>query len=50
MPYLRDRVVILRSVPFREHDRMIVMFGWQHGLMERSGAGRALRAPNRRDI
>ncbi|GMU25876.1 DNA repair protein RecO [Patescibacteria group bacterium] len=42
MPYLRDRVVILRSVPFREHDRMIVMFGWQHGLMEAVARGSGL--------
>ena len=39
MPYLRDRAIILRSTPFREHDRKVVMFGAQHGLMEAVARG-----------
>jgi DNA repair protein RecO (recombination protein O) len=44
MSYLRDRVVILRSESFREHDRRIVMFGREHGLLEAvaRGAGSAV--------
>lgn len=42
MSYLRDRAVILRSIPFREHDRMIVMFGLSHGLMEAIARGSGL--------
>jgi len=39
MPYLRDRVFILKSEPFREHDRRIVCFGKQHGLIEAVARG-----------
>jgi DNA repair protein RecO len=39
MPYLRDRAIILRSESFREHDRRIVMFGLNHGLMEAVARG-----------
>lgn len=39
MPYLRDRAIILRSETFREHDRRIVMFGIQHGLIEAVARG-----------
>ncbi len=39
MPYLRDRAIILRSDPFREHDRKVVMFGMQHGLLEAVARG-----------
>lgn len=37
--YLRDHVVILRSDPFREHDRRLVMFGESHGLLEAVARG-----------
>ncbi len=39
MPYLRDRVFILKSEPFREHDRRVVCFGQQHGLIEAVARG-----------
>lgn len=39
MPYIRDRAIILRSDPFREHDRRVVMFGMQHGLLEAVARG-----------
>jgi len=33
VPYLRDRVFILKKEPFREQDRRIVMYGREHGLL-----------------
>jgi DNA repair protein RecO (recombination protein O) len=39
MTYLRDRAVVLRSEPFREHDRRVVLFGLQHGLLEAVARG-----------
>ena len=39
MPYLRDRAIVLRSDAFREHDRRIVLFGEQHGLLEAVARG-----------
>lgn len=39
MSYIRDRVIILKSEPFREHDRRIVMFGRSHGLLEAVARG-----------
>jgi DNA repair protein RecO (recombination protein O) len=39
MSYIRDRAIILRSTPFREHDRRIVLFGRQHGLLEAVARG-----------
>lgn len=39
MSYVRDRVIILRTTPFREHDRKVVMFGAQHGLLEAVARG-----------
>lgn len=33
MPYLRDRVIVLKKEPFREHDRRYVMYGREHGLL-----------------
>jgi len=42
MTYIRDRAIILKSVPFREHDRMIVCFGRSHGLMESVARGSGL--------
>ena len=40
--YLRDHVVILKSEPFREHDRRLVMYGESYGLIEAVARG-ALR-------
>ena len=39
MPYIRDRVIVLRSESFREHDRRIVMFGLGHGLLSAVARG-----------
>jgi DNA repair protein RecO (recombination protein O) len=39
MPYLRDRAIVLRSDAFREHDRRLVLFGVQHGLLEAVARG-----------
>jgi DNA repair protein RecO len=39
MPYLRDRAIVLRSEAFREHDRRLVLFGQQHGLLEAVARG-----------
>lgn len=39
MPYLRDRAVVLRNEPFKEHDRKIVLFGIEHGLLEAVARG-----------
>lgn len=39
MPYLRDRAIVLRSDAFREHDRRLVLFGQQHGLLEAVARG-----------
>lgn len=39
MPYLRDRAIVLRSEAFREHDRRLVLFGVQHGLLEAVARG-----------
>ena len=39
MSYLRDRAVVLRSQAFREHDRRLVLFGRQHGLIEAVARG-----------
>lgn len=33
MPYLRDRVIVLKKEPFREQDRRYVMYGREHGLL-----------------
>jgi|SRR5688572_3747245 len=33
MPYLRDRVFVLKNEPFREHDARIVMYGREHGKL-----------------
>lgn len=41
--YLRDRVIILKSEPFREHDRRLVMFGESHGLLEAVARGASKR-------
>ncbi|HWR00165.1 MAG TPA: DNA repair protein RecO [Candidatus Methylomirabilis sp.] len=39
MPYLRDRAIVLRNEPFREHDRKVVLYGVQHGLLEAVARG-----------
>ncbi|MBD3251500.1 DNA repair protein RecO, partial [Candidatus Uhrbacteria bacterium] len=39
MSYLRDRAVILKAEPFREHDRRLVLFGRSHGLLEAVARG-----------
>src|SRR5260221_1125377 len=33
MPYLRDRVIVLKKEPYREQDRRYVMYGREHGLI-----------------
>lgn len=33
MAYLRDRVFVLKSEPYREHDTRIVMYGREHGKL-----------------
>jgi len=43
MAYLRDRAVVLRSTAFREHDRRIVLFGVEHGLIEAVARGASSR-------
>lgn len=37
--YLRDRVIILKSEPFREHDRRLVMFGVSYGRLDAVARG-----------
>lgn len=37
--YLRDRVIILKSEPFREHDRRIAMFGVSYGRLDAVARG-----------
>ncbi|OGL79240.1 DNA repair protein RecO [Candidatus Uhrbacteria bacterium RIFCSPHIGHO2_12_FULL_60_25] len=39
MPYLRDRAIVLRNEPFKEHDRKVVLFGIEHGLLEAVARG-----------
>lgn len=43
MSYIRDHAIILRSVPFREQDRMITLFGRSHGLLEAVARGVGVR-------
>lgn len=33
MSYIRDRVIVLKKEPFRDHDRRYVLFGREHGLI-----------------
>jgi DNA repair protein RecO (recombination protein O) len=33
MAYLRDRVFVLKSEPFREHDARVIMYGREHGKL-----------------
>lgn len=39
MPYVRDRAIVLRNEPFKEHDRKVVLFGREHGLLEAVARG-----------
>jgi DNA repair protein RecO len=39
MSYIRDRAIVLKCEPFREHDRRIVLFGRSHGLIEAVARG-----------
>jgi DNA repair protein RecO len=39
MSYLRDRAIVLKCEPFREHDRRVVLFGRSHGLIEAVARG-----------
>lgn len=41
MPYIRDRVVVLKKEPFREQDRRYVMYGRAHGLLTAVARGSA---------
>lgn len=43
MPYLRDRVIVLKKEPFREQDRRYTMFGREHGFMVAVARGSALK-------
>lgn len=42
MPYVRDRVIVLKKEPFREQDRRYVMYGREHGLLVGVARGSAL--------
>lgn len=42
MPYLRDRVIVLKKEPFREQDRRYVMYGREHGLLSAVARGASL--------
>ena len=39
MPYLRDRVIVLKREPYREHDRRYVMYGREYGLLSAVARG-----------
>lgn len=39
MSYLRDRVFILKTSPFREHDAWVSMYGREHGKLEAVARG-----------
>lgn len=43
MPYLRDRVIVLKKEPFREQDRRYTMFGFEHGLLIAVARGSSLK-------
>jgi recombinational DNA repair protein (RecF pathway) len=40
--YLRDRVIVLKKDPYREHDRRYVMYGIEHGLLSAVARGASL--------
>jgi DNA repair protein RecO len=44
MSYLRDLAVVLRVVPYREHDAWITMYGKTHGKL--TAVARGLRRPD----
>jgi DNA repair protein RecO len=33
MPYLRDRAIVLKKEPYREHDRRYYLYGREHGML-----------------
>lgn len=33
MPYLRDRAIVLKKEPYREHDRRYFLYGREHGML-----------------
>jgi DNA repair protein RecO (recombination protein O) len=37
--YLRDQVIVLKKIPYREHDRQYVMYGRRHGLLLAAARG-----------
>jgi len=37
--YLRDQVIVLKKMPYREHDRQYVMYGRRHGLLLAAARG-----------
>lgn len=41
MPYIRDRVIVLKKEPFREQDRRYVLYGRAHGLLTAVARGSA---------
>lgn len=43
MPYLRDRVIVLKKEPYREQDRRYVMYGKEHGLLVAVARGSSVR-------
>ena len=40
--YLRDRVIVLKKDPYREHDRRYVMYGIEYGLLSAVARGASL--------
>ncbi len=42
MPYIRDRVIVLKKEPFREHDRRYLLYGRDHGLLSAVARGTSL--------
>jgi len=43
MPYIRDRAIVLKKEPFREHDRRYFLYGREHGLLIAVAGGTSLR-------
>ena len=43
MSYIRDQVIVLKKMPYRENDRRYIMYGIDHGLLIAVGRG-ALKA------
>ncbi|MFH1621388.1 MAG: recombination protein O N-terminal domain-containing protein [Patescibacteria group bacterium] len=42
MPYIRDRVIVLKKEPYREHDRCYYMYGREYGLLTAVARGACL--------